>query len=72
MKKFTPQQKARLRKEGYSDEEILEMEMEGEEEMEDEMEDDMEETPGTNANLMRKIPWNEMREVGGMPKKGKK
>ena len=70
MKKFTPQQKARLRKEGYTDEEILEMEMEDEEEMEEEVE--MEETPGTNGNLMRKIPWNEMREVGGMPKKGKK
>ncbi len=71
MAKFTPQQKLKLRKEGYTEEEILEMEMENEEEME-EGEGEMEETPGTNANLMRKIPWNEMREVGGMPKKGKK
>jgi len=69
MAKFTPQQKLKLKKEGYTEEEILEMEMENEEEVE---EMDEEATPGSNANLMRKIPWNEMREVGGMPKKRKK
>ena len=65
MKKFTPAQRRQLKMDGYSDEEILEMEMEAvsEEEM-TEMEDDMEEEMPTNAQNMRGIDWNALRQAG--------
>jgi hypothetical protein len=60
MIKFTPRERSELRAQGYSDEEILRMEMEREEEM---IEGEEEEFP-TNANNMRSVPWNELRAAG--------
>lgn len=62
MIKFTPQKKRELKSEGYSDEEILRMEMEAMEEMDEE--DEMEEELPTNSDSMRSIPWDQMRAAG--------
>jgi hypothetical protein len=65
MKKFTPQQRRQLKIDGYTDEEILEMEMESVSE-EEEFEDDMEaegELP-TNSQNMRGIDWNALKKAG--------
>jgi len=76
MKKLTPQEKMLLKKDGYTDREILEMEieMDPEEEMEEDMEEEMEEEMEegelpTNGKNMRKIPWAKMREAGNIQKK---
>jgi len=73
MKKLTPQEKMLLKKDGYTDREILkmEMEMDPEEEMEvegDEEEMEEKELP-TNGENMRKIPWAKMRAAGNIQKK---
>jgi hypothetical protein len=60
MKKFTPRERSELRAQGYSDEEILRMEMEMEEEV---LEGGEEEFP-TNAQNMRSVPWNELKAAG--------
>ena len=71
MKKFTPEEKMRLRREGYSNQEIIRMEMEAEEDYEDDEEEMMEEgAPGqeggiqTNAKNMRGIDWKRMKDAG--------
>ena len=72
MKKLTPQEKMLLKKDGYTDREILEMEMEmdPEEEVEEGMEEEMEEGElPTNGENMRKIPWSKMRAAGNIQKK---
>lgn len=65
MKKFTPGQRRQLKIDGYSDEEILEMEMEAvsEEEMTEIEEEEENELP-TNAQNMRGIDWNTLRNAG--------
>jgi hypothetical protein len=65
MKKFTPAQRRQLKMDGYNDEEILEMEMEAvsEEEM-TEVEDEEENEMPTNAQNMRGIDWNSLRNAG--------
>jgi hypothetical protein len=63
MKKFTPAERRQLKLDGYTDEEILRMEMETEEPM---MEDEegMEEELPTNAGTMRQVPWEALRAAG--------
>ena len=60
MRKFTPEERRQLKADGYSDEEILRMEMEAEEPM---MEEGEEEMP-TNSDSMRRVPWNDLRAAG--------
>jgi hypothetical protein len=57
MKRFTPTERTKLKAEGYTDEEILEMEME---EPVEEQQTGMQ----TNAGNMRGINWNELRSAG--------
>jgi hypothetical protein len=59
MKKFTPAERRQLKMDGYTDEEILRMEMESSEE-----EGEMEEELATNADTMRQVPWDELRAAG--------
>lgn len=70
MKKFTMAEKRSLKQEGYSDEEILRMEIEAEEDEyeEDDKYEEEEELP-TNAQNMRGIDWNRMRQAGTPDKK---
>jgi len=60
MMRFSPQKRRELKAEGYTDEEILRLEMQ---EVEDE-EEDMEEELATNSDSMRSIPWDQMRAAG--------
>jgi hypothetical protein len=59
MKKFTPAERRQLKMDGYTDEEILRMEMESSEE-----EGEMEEELATNSDTMRQVPWDELRAAG--------
>ena len=59
MKKFTPAERRQLKMDGYTDEEILRMEMKSSEE-----EDEVEEELATNADTMRQVPWDELRAAG--------
>ena len=60
MMRFSPQKRRELKAEGYTDEEILRLEMQ---EVEDD-EEDMEEELATNSDSMRSIPWDQMRAAG--------
>jgi hypothetical protein len=60
MKKFTPAERRQLKLDGYTDEEILRMEMESEEEGEMETEEEL----ATNSENMQSIPWDELRAAG--------
>ena len=80
MKKFTPLERRQLKLDGYTDEEIVRMEMEAGEEPE--LEEEVEGEMPTNAGSMRSVPWDELRAAGqpepkrtgmmGQPKKVKK
>jgi hypothetical protein len=60
MKRYTPTERRQLKAEGYTDEEILAMEMEEPGEQVLQQEGEM----LTNAQNMRGINWNELKEAG--------
>lgn len=60
MMKFTQQKRSELKAEGYSDEEILRMEMEAMEETEEEGEEEL----AVNSDSMRSVPWDELKAAG--------
>lgn len=60
MKKFTPAERRQLKLDGYTDEEILRMEMEAMEETEEEGEEEL----ATNSDTMRTVPWDQLRAAG--------
>jgi hypothetical protein len=62
MKKFTPMERRQLKLDGYTDEEIVRMEMEAGEEPE--LEEEVEGEMPTNAGSMRSVPWDSLRAAG--------